>query len=181
MNTLDIILCIFLVIGFIRGFFKGFFLELAGIVALIVGVYGAIHFSPTTHRFLSSFLSWDPEVLSLVSLAFTFIIIVLIVSLIGSILTKMASLVALGLVNRLLGAVFGFLKMAFFASLIFMFISYTDAFSFEDDTKSDSILYSPVEALAPRVLPTILRKLDEGDYFEAPSESDSERTQENGI
>ena len=178
MNTIDIILCIFLVVGFIRGFFKGFFLELAGIVALIIGVYGAIHFSPTTYRFLDSFLSWDPDVLSLTSLALTFIVIVLIISLIGSILTKMASLVALGLVNRLLGAVFGFLKMAFFASLIFMFISYTDAFSFEEDTKADSVLYSPVEALAPRVLPTILRKLNESDYFDVPSENDSERNQQ---
>ena len=45
MNTFDIIITGLLLFGFVRGLFKGFFLEVASFIALIAGIYGAIHFS----------------------------------------------------------------------------------------------------------------------------------------
>lgn len=164
--------------GFIRGFFKGFLTELAGIIALIAGVYGAMHFSDTAFSFLSSFVSWDREVLSLVSFALTFIVIVLIISMVGGLLTKMVNIIALGLINRLLGGVFGFLKWAFLASLVFMFLNQSGSYSLEEETLQGSVLYKPVEKLAPMILPTIIRELREGDFFERQNRTDSELTPE---
>jgi len=48
MNVLDIILGALLLFGLVRGFMKGLFVEVASLVALIAGVYGAIHFSSFT-------------------------------------------------------------------------------------------------------------------------------------
>ena len=45
MNSIDIILGIILIYAFYRGIRKGFFATLASLIGLIVGVYGAIHFS----------------------------------------------------------------------------------------------------------------------------------------
>ena len=45
MNTFDIIIAGLLLFGFVRGLFKGLFVEIASLVALIGGVYGAMHFS----------------------------------------------------------------------------------------------------------------------------------------
>ncbi|MCB0383139.1 MAG: CvpA family protein, partial [Psychroserpens sp.] len=45
MAIIDIILGALLLFGLIRGFLKGLFVEVASLVALIAGVYGAIHFS----------------------------------------------------------------------------------------------------------------------------------------
>lgn len=164
--------------GFIRGFFKGVLAELAGIIALIAGVYGAIHFSDTAFNFLSTLVNWEREVLSLVSFAITFIVIVAIISLVGGLLTKMVSIIALGLINRLLGGIFGFLKWAFLASLIFMFLKQSDSYSLQEETVQGSVLYKPIEKLAPMVLPTIIRELREGDFFEPRNEADSELTTE---
>lgn len=170
MNSIDIILGIFLLLGFVRGFFKGFLLELAGIIALIAGIYGAIHFSGGTHQFLQKFITWEEQYLSLLSFAVTFIIIVVIISIIGKMLTKMASIIALGIVNRILGAAFGLLKMAFLASVAFMFLNQSDPSMIGEETQEESILYSPVEALAPLVLPTIIKEVKEGEFFNTPAE-----------
>ena len=45
MNVLDIIILVLLVLGLINGFRKGLFVEVASLVALVAGIYGAIHFS----------------------------------------------------------------------------------------------------------------------------------------
>ena len=43
MNILDIILGALILFGLIRGLSKGLFVEVASLVALIAGVFGAIH------------------------------------------------------------------------------------------------------------------------------------------
>ena len=45
MSIIDIVLAALLLFGFIRGLFKGLFVEIASLVALVLGIYGAIHFS----------------------------------------------------------------------------------------------------------------------------------------
>jgi membrane protein required for colicin V production len=61
MNTLDIILAAILLFGLVRGFMKGLFVELATLVALLLGVYGAIHFSYLISDFLVEKVSWDQQ------------------------------------------------------------------------------------------------------------------------
>ena len=45
MTILDIVLASLLLFGLIRGLMKGLFVEVASLIALIAGIYGAIHFS----------------------------------------------------------------------------------------------------------------------------------------
>ncbi|WP_439128952.1 CvpA family protein, partial [Polaribacter sp.] len=75
MNIFDIIIAALLIFGFVRGIMKGFFVEVASLVALIGGVYGAIHFSYFLGDFLKESLSWSEEYISLAAFAGTFIII----------------------------------------------------------------------------------------------------------
>lgn len=174
MNIVDLILCIFLLLGLVRGLFKGFFVELAGLIALIAGIYAAIHFSYIAFDFWEIFFSWEEKYLSILAFASTFFIVALLISLAGKLLTKMVNLLALGLVNRILGGVFGTLKMAFLASLFFMFLANFQLFRVDDETRETSLLYEPVSALAPLVLPAILDEVREGDIFQASSEDGEE-------
>lgn len=162
MNSLDIILAIFLIIGLIQGLRKGFFIELASLVGLVLGVVGAIYFSHIVAGFLASFTNWEEQTLNLVSFAITFIGIVIIVSLIARILTKAADFVALGILNKLMGGLFGLIKTAFFLSVLLLFInSFEKEMSFMDEEKKEaSILYKPVASLAPLVLPKLIKELN---------------------
>lgn len=171
MNILDLVLSIVLLLGLVRGLFKGFFVELAGLLSLIGGIYAAIHFSGGTYIFLDSFISWEERYLSILAFAVTFFIIALFISLAAKLLTKMVDIIALGLVNRLLGGIFGLLKMAFLASLFFMFFDHFAIFETEEETKETSVLYPPVRVIAPAILPTIIEEVKEGNFFEASPET----------
>lgn len=163
MNYLDIIIGIFLLVGLIKGLKNGFFVELASLIALIAGIYGAIHFSYYAVDFLSDRVSWSDSTINLAAFAITFIIIVIIISLAGKILTKIADFAMLGLVNRILGGIFGILKAAFIISVIIMFINALNerASFIDEDIKEESILYQNVEMIAPMMLPNILREVEE--------------------
>lgn len=168
MNYIDIILGIFLLLGLVRGFMKGFFVELAALVALIAGIFGAIHFSYFAADYLSEKVSWDENTINLASFAITFIIIIIAISLAGKLLTKLANLIALGILNKLLGGAFGLLKMAFIASVVILFFESVNTTNsiVKQDTLDESILYEPVSVLAPLVLPSILKEAKERDILD---------------
>lgn len=160
MAIIDIILGALLLFGLIRGVMKGLFVEVASLVALIAGVYGAIHFSNFAAEFLDSKLDWDEKYINIIAFAITFIIIVLLIALAGKALTKIANFAALGILNKLLGGVFGALKIGLILSvllIIFDNMNNTIPFADEKDLK-ESILYKPVKGLAPMLFPSILNK-----------------------
>ncbi|WP_405199999.1 CvpA family protein [Christiangramia sp. LLG6405-1] len=174
MNTVDIVLGIFLLYGLVRGFFRGFLTELASLVGLVAGIYGAIHFSYYAGEFLSQHVDWDIEIINLASLAITFLIIIFVVSLVGKMLTKVADFAALGIVNKLLGAIFGLMKSAFVASVIIMFFMTSNkTLEFvETETIEESVLYEPVAVIAPIILPSIIKQVKEKDLWDSEAEAE---------
>ncbi|WP_456462835.1 CvpA family protein [Lutibacter sp.] len=158
MNTFDIIIASLLVFGFIRGVLRGLFVEVASLIALILGVYGAIHFSYFVANFMVNYVSWDEKYITIISFAITFAIIVLVIGLLGKLFTKIADFASLGLLNKLFGGVFGALKIGFVLSiilLIFNKLNNTIPFISEEQT-NNSILYEPVKNLAPTLFPSFL-------------------------
>lgn len=172
MNTVDIVLALILLYGLVRGFFRGLLAEIASLVGIVAGIYGAIHFSYILSDFFSENMNWDSEYVNLIAFAITFVLIVFLISLAGKILTKMAGFAALGIVNKLLGAGFGLLKMAFIASVIIMFFAATneEIELVSKEKLEDSKLYAPVRVIAPAVLPSILREARERDLLDDESE-----------
>lgn len=166
MNTVDVILAILLLYGMIRGFFRGFFAELASLVGFIAGIYGAIYFSPYLGGFLAEIVSWNPQVIKILSFAITFLIIVFLISLAGKFLTQAASFAMLGIVNKLLGAAFGLIKSAVVTSVIMIFFHGTNGKVelVEEATLDASILYYPINAIAPAILPAIIKEVKELDF-----------------
>ena len=163
MSVLDIVLISFIGFGLVRGLMKGFFVEIASVVALIAGIYGAIHFSNYAATFIDENLEWDEKTINIAAFAVTFLIIVLVIALAGKALTKLADFAALGIVNKLLGALFGALKVALILSVILnVFDSMNSAVPLTDEKSiDDSMLYSPVKSLVPKIFPIILEKKKE--------------------
>ena len=168
MNYIDIILGIFLLLGLVRGFMNGFFVELASLIAMVAAIYGAIHFSHFAVSFLVDKVDWEENTINLAAFAITFIIIIIVVSLAGKLLTKLANVIALGIVNKILGAAFGFLKMAFLVSVVILFFKAINSENnlVEQETLDNSILYAPVAKLAPLFLPSLLKEAKERDILD---------------
>lgn len=152
MNKVDIVLLIPLLWGAFMGFRKGLVLELASLVGLILGIYGAIKFSGFTAEKLTEFVEVSEEWLGLLSFLITFIGIVFAVFIFARILDRTLKMVALGFVNRLLGLVFGLLKYALIVStLMYFFENMNKKFKLtEDDFIEKSVLWEPLKtAIAP--------------------------------
>lgn len=159
MNTFDIIITGLLLFGFIRGLFKGLFLEIASFIALIAGIYGAIHFSYFVKDLLIPQVSWEEKYITLVSFAVTFMVIVIVVTLIGKLFTKIADFASLGILNKLLGGIFGALKTGFALSVILLIFSkLNNKIPFISQEQQESaVLYEPIKNLAPKIFPEFVK------------------------
>ncbi|MEQ6122689.1 CvpA family protein [Pseudotenacibaculum sp. MALMAid0570] len=162
MNVFDIIIAALLIFAFVRGFAKGFFVEVASLIALIGGVWGAIHFSYFAADLLEERVDWDENYIALTAFAITFIAIVITVSSLGKVLTKVADFAALGLVNKILGGVFALLKSVLILSVIFVFFSRVNGTIpfVGKETLDNSILYAPVKSIVPTIFPSIIEEIE---------------------
>lgn len=153
MNYLDIIFALPLVWGIFRGFKKGLVIEVASLVAAVAGVWGAIHFS----YFISGILNLTSPYSPLISFAITFVIIVIVVFIFAKLLEKSVNLLALGFINKLAGAFFGFLKIAFILSILLLIINKATADKplIPEETQKGSVLYQPISIFAPYVIPKL--------------------------
>lgn len=163
MSIIDIVLGALLLFGLIRGAIKGLFVEIASLCALVLGVFGAIHFSYFVSDLLESKVDWDEKTMNIIAFATTFVIIVLAISLAGKALTKLADFAALGILNKLLGSVFGALKIGLILSvLLIVFNKLNKTLPFmEEDQLEESILYKPLKSLAPMIFPTLIKSGEE--------------------
>jgi membrane protein required for colicin V production len=183
MNYLDIILAIPIVVLVIRGFKKGFIIEVATLIAAVLGVWGAVHFS----YFISDKLNLTSPYSPLISFTVTFIIIVIIIFLIAKLLEKTINLLALGFVNKLAGAFFGLIKIVFLLSIFLLLL---DKFNLEKpvipkETREASILYPPISDFAPYIIPKLNFEELKSKIESVKAENESEenintnRTEEN--
>ena len=159
MNILDIFLGALILFGLIRGLSKGLFVEVASLVALVAGIFGAIHFSDFAAGFLESKVDWSEQYINIAAFAITFVVIVVVIAMAGKALTKLADFAALGMLNKLLGGIFGALKIGLILSVAIMIFSTankTIPFLDEEDIES-SVLYKPVESLAPMIFKTLIK------------------------
>ncbi|MDO6759943.1 CvpA family protein [Tamlana sp. 2_MG-2023] len=158
MGVIDIVLGALILFGLVRGFMKGLFVEVASLVALIAGVYGAIHFSNFAGEFLQEYTNWEEQTVNIAAFAITFVVIVIAIGLAGKALTKLADFAALGILNKLLGAIFGALKIALILSIILnIFDRMNNTITFlDEETVKGAMLYEPVKSIVPLIYPSII-------------------------
>lgn len=90
------------------------------------------------------------------------------VSLAGKILTKIANFAALGIVNKILGGIFGLLKISLIISVVLtFFMSMNNAIPFVNKEQlNQSVLVKPIKNLAPMLFPSFINS--DGSHFKNP-------------
>ena len=164
MNIVDLILIIILVAAAIRGFVKGFFVEFATVAALVLGVLCAMMFSVHVRNWLAGVVSWRPDTIKAVAFFLIFISVVIVVHLIANMLEKFVQAIALGILSRIAGSVFGVIKTAFILSFLMYVIARIESYDvtiIPKEPKRESKYYAPIEKLAPNLLPFLRDEKDE--------------------
>ena len=107
MNWLDVIVIIFLVVTTITGLSKGLIKTIIPLVGVILGVVLAGRFYGSVADWLSTWLH-SPSQANIAGFAIIFVAVVIVSLIIASLLSKFLSLLLLGWVDKLGGAVLGF-------------------------------------------------------------------------
>jgi membrane protein required for colicin V production len=151
MNVLDIILLCFIALLLVLGIRKGLIISLASLVALVLGIYIAVHFSNYLEGFLSRNLHPSHTWLPILSFILTFLAVVILVMLLGKGLEKLVDLAGMGIINHIFGGIFGLLKGIFLASILLFIIQSIDKKEklITHKTKEESIFYRPVAMIFP--------------------------------
>ncbi len=157
MNYIDFIILVFLVFGLMKGYTDGLVKELASLLALIVGIWGAIKFSSFTAGKLYDFFDMTGNYVGIIAFLITFILIVIVIHFVGTVVDKFIDSIALGFLNRLLGIVFGVFKTALILSVIFVVLNAIDArhHFLPKEKIEQSHFYNPIADIAPALFPII--------------------------
>ena len=109
----------------------------------------AKNFYPHLDIKLKSIFESDAIFISILSSMIIFLFTIMIFKAIAKLLTKFLKLIALGLLNRIIGAVFGIIKSALLLCIfIFIFSKINNITTLIDDvTLNQSFLYSNIEKI----------------------------------
>jgi membrane protein required for colicin V production len=168
MNWLDFLIIIPVAWFAYKGFSNGLILELASLAGLILGIYAALHFSDNVGGFLSSLFTINEKYLPVISFVVTFVGVVIIIYLIGWILSKIFDLVALGIVNKLFGAIFGIAKGIILVSVVFLVLAHFGGSKpvIPYKTREGSLFYNPVASIMPALFRNFLPSEPEDGSFD---------------
>ena len=154
-NYIDLIIIATLVLASMMGFWKGFLRQLFGLIALLLGIYCAIHFSNFIGSYISQWIDHNETAVTIIAFAVTFIAVLLAVVFVGKIAEKLVKIVTLGFFNRLIGLLFSLVKTAFILSIFICLLQALDQLwhFFPHNDCEQSMLFAPIAKLAPSVFP----------------------------
>jgi membrane protein required for colicin V production len=166
MKIIDVIILIAMIWFAIKGFRKGFIDGIFSVLALIIGGWATVYFTDYT----CSFFHWNSETKWLLAAGITFFIVFVLVLIIGKICKSVFNFVLPEFFDKMLGLLFGGVKVLLFFGIVFYFISNIDMNGkiLTADQKKSSFFYTPSVAVAKVLLPQFV-KIKESKLFSGES------------
>jgi len=122
MNLIDLIIIAIIGFGIIRGYSKGLIIELSSFFGIFISFFIAGNVDNLLSNEISAFISVNSDLLNTISFIIIFILSYLLIIYLAKGFTKLAKVVYLGLLNSLLGGVFGGLKLLLILLIIIKII-----------------------------------------------------------
>ena len=143
MSYLDIIILLPILFGIVMGVKRGVVMEVFAIVGIILGIVMARIYAGDAAVWLHQFSQWDVNLLKPVAAFGIFILVAIACRLLSQLLTKLFKLIALGWLNRLIGALFGAAKWILILGVIVTCVDMLDGVLhfIKPDIKESSVLY----------------------------------------
>ena len=111
MNLIDLIIIAIIGFGIIRGYSKGLIIELSSFFGIFISFFIAGNVDNFLSNEITAFISVNSDLLNTISFIISFILSYLLFIYLAKGFTKLAKVVYLGLLNSVLGGVFGGLKL----------------------------------------------------------------------
>jgi membrane protein required for colicin V production len=125
MKMLDLIILLPLIYGAYKGYKRGFIMSLFMLLAVIVGLYAAFHFTDVIVSYGQEHFEWTSKYISPITFLSLFLVVGAGVYFGGKVLESVIKLAKLSVLNSLAGALLGLLQWTYFiGSLLLMLISF---------------------------------------------------------
>jgi len=159
MSYIDIAIVIPLLYATVKGFSNGLIKEITGLLGFFLGIYFAVNFSFYLEPKISKYFLEYEKFIPIITFLTLFIITIIAIRFIGYILDRITKALALGFISKLLGAVFGFLKvLIIFCFLLFIVKDYK---LLDIEKTENTVLLEPLEQISKQVIPKINEHKDD--------------------
>ena len=157
MAILDIILLLCFIPAIVTGISKGFIKQIVDFIAILAAAWAAFRFSKVMGAWLGQYLTLDASILNVVSFVLVAVVVAVLLHLIGALLTKTLKALSLGFLNRLLGLIFGVLKVALILGLlILLFETLNSSLNIvKPEGTENAVVYNALKDAANAVFPIL--------------------------
>ena len=178
MTLLDLFLVLPLIYGAWRGFKNGLIIEIFTLLAIIVGIYVAVHFSDKlSHKIMENV---GEEYSSTPAISFTLIFLAVgaVIYFGGVAIEKVIKAVNLSVLNRMFGLLFGCIKAVYLLSILLVTYESYDPNGklIPLENRASSMLYSPIKFTSIKTIPLLS---ESRLYLESKLDSLEESTEVN--
>lgn len=154
MPIFDIIILLFAVFYFFKGYRTGFILSIVKVIALLLGVLIAIHFSGwLSKQLFQESEGWLARFFPMISYLILFTLVVWGSKLLGSFIQKAISIPIAGTLNRLMGGIIYVLIFAIIASSFIWLGSHMGIWN--PATSESTMTFKYIQPIAPKVFENI--------------------------
>jgi len=150
----DIVIVLLLIITAFHGFSKGFVMQLAGLIALVAGILAAYFFWNASYLMIQQWMEWNHHVLKAIAVIGTMLLVTIVILLLGKLLSKVIHLTPFGILDRLLGVIFGIGRMVLLLSFVIFALLYInpDMQFLQDEYLNHSYLLPYIKPVAPMLI-----------------------------
>lgn len=157
MAILDIILLLCFIPAIVTGISKGFVKQIVDLVAILAAAWAAFRFSKVMGAWLGQYLTLDASILNVVSFVLVAVVVAVLLHLVGALLTKTLNALSLGFLNRLLGLVFGVLKVALILGLVILLFETLNSTLglVKPEATANAVVYNALKNAANAIFPIL--------------------------
>lgn len=148
--ALDWFILLVLAGGLIRGFFVGAVRQVASLVGFVLAFFLSVQLMHVVGEIIVATLGFSNSVGPIAGFVVVFIGIQLLFVALSRLLEKVLETLSLTLVNRAAGGALGGFKAALLLSVLFLVLAGMDVP--KEETREESMLYSPVASALPKTL-----------------------------
>ena len=154
MNLIDSICLIILIYGSYKGFKNGIVSEVLSFLGIMLGIYLSKTYYLVIDEYLVTILDSTNQLVSLISIILIFFVTIMLTKILSKVITKALNIMALGLLNKLIGGIFGLLKYLLILCVItFIFSKANDVFVIIEKNKiEETQIFSNIQKINDYVL-----------------------------
>lgn len=154
MNLIDSICLIILIYGSYKGFKNGIVSEVLSFFGILLGIFLSKTYYLSVNKYLVTVFDSTNQLVSLISVILIFTLTIILSKILSKVITKALNIMALGLLNKLIGSVFGLLKYLLILCIItFIFSKANDLFVFIETNKiEETQIFSKIQKINEYIL-----------------------------